>query len=633
MDVFINQKCIKLKPKQVLGKGGEADVYDLGKGTALKVFKPPDHPDYQGLPQEQQAARFRLQEHQQKLRQFPYQLPDRVITPDQLATDRQGQQVLGYTMRLLKGTEPLMRYSDRSFRQVGISAQTVVEIFQDLYFTVLALHQAGVILGDFNDLNVLIQGTEAYLIDADSFQFNGFLCRVFSDRFLDPLLGDPNAKQLTLNQPYREESDWYAFTVMLMQCLLFVHPYGGVYQPKDPKDRIPHSQRPLKRITVFHPEVRYPKPALSYGILPDDLLHHFHQVFQQDQRTEFPRQLLDNLAWITCPSCGMEHARITCPHCQTTIALVQPLPIVPTLSSSQATTVTVRSIFETTGLILCATVQGGRLHWLYHEGDRFLREDGNLVVSGHLDNQMQFSLQNKATLVGKNGLAIKLEPHQNPENIAVETRVISAIQKMAFTSNGQHFYWIDQGQLLRNGSLGQVYLGDVLSGQTYIWVGDRFGFGFYRAGNLTMTFLFDGEQPGINDRVSLSLGSGQLIDATCYFSSHSCWFLWTMQEQGQVLNRCALITREGKVEAIAQANLDDDSWLSRLSGKCAAGHFLLAALDEGIVRIECQQGKLIQAKTFPETEPFVSSNCQLLAGGDGLYVVLSQEIKLLKLGH
>src|SRR5205085_1033924 len=103
--------------------------------------------------------------------------------------------ILGYTMPLLQSTDPLLRYSERSFRQTGISTQTVVQIFQDLHDTVSKLHFYQLVIGDFNDLNVLVRDTEAYLIDADSFQFASFPCTVFTARFVDPLLCDPTANQ------------------------------------------------------------------------------------------------------------------------------------------------------------------------------------------------------------------------------------------------------------------------------------------------------------------------------------------------------------------------------------------------------------------------------------------------------
>ncbi|BDM80021.1 hypothetical protein [Acaryochloris marina] len=46
MDVYINQKRVRLRPQQAIGKGGEADVYRLNRTTAVKLFKPPSHPDF-----------------------------------------------------------------------------------------------------------------------------------------------------------------------------------------------------------------------------------------------------------------------------------------------------------------------------------------------------------------------------------------------------------------------------------------------------------------------------------------------------------------------------------------------------------------------------------------------------------
>ena len=106
MDVYLRGKRIKLDPTRSLGKGGEADVFDLGGGRALKLFKTPDHPDYQGLPIEQKAAEQRIALHQKKLRAFPAGLPRQVIAPEELATDRSGRSVVGYVMQVVAPAEP-----------------------------------------------------------------------------------------------------------------------------------------------------------------------------------------------------------------------------------------------------------------------------------------------------------------------------------------------------------------------------------------------------------------------------------------------------------------------------------------------------------------------------------------------
>src|SRR5512142_2630796 len=153
MDVYLGRTRVRLDPAQALGKGGEADVFRLSDGRALKVFKPPEHPDYQGFPAEQRAAEERIREHQHKLRAFPTGLPARVVAPEELATDRSRQQVVGYAMRLVAGAEPLVRYADPVFRRSGIASQAVAAVFRDMHATVAGLHGAGVVIGDFNDLN------------------------------------------------------------------------------------------------------------------------------------------------------------------------------------------------------------------------------------------------------------------------------------------------------------------------------------------------------------------------------------------------------------------------------------------------------------------------------------------------
>jgi H/ACA ribonucleoprotein complex subunit 3 len=627
MDIYVRGKKINLSPQQAIGKGGEADIFDIGKGKAVKVFKQPNHPDYQELPLQQQAASDRLQEHQQKLRQFPPNLPSRAIAPEELATDCQGNTLLGYTMPLLKGMNPLLRYSDRSFRTAsGIGNQSVVELFRDLHHTVAQIHEAQVAIGDFNDLNVLVAGTAAYLIDVDSFQYGQFLCRVFTTRFVDPLLCDPQQHQPVLQQAHTAHSDWYAFTVMLMQCLLFVDPYGGIYQPKNKQEKVLHTARPLNRITVFHPEVRYPKPAIPYQVLSDDLLQYFYGCFEQDRRGIFPRQLLDKLQWTKCTNCGLEHARLSCPHC-TQISR----PVTPPRTLTVRGNVTATPIFSTEGVILTATLQGETLHWLYHEQGSFKRENQSVILTGELDLEMQFWLQGKSTLVGKQGQVIAIEPLSSGNQSQVRLAVDRYQERPMFQCNAFKRYWLYGGQLFRDGQLGSEYIGDVLSTQTQFWVGSHFGFGFYRAGNLNGAFVFDAKEHAINDQIKFPHWSGQLVEANCLFSETYCWFLTATQEQGRILHRLYVITSAGKVIALAEAERGDGSWLSSLQGKCAVGNFLLAATDAGIVRLEPHNRQIIKTKEFPDTETFVDDRCQLLAASQGLYIVSQQQIIRLQL--
>ncbi len=628
MEVYINGKRIRFKPQNAIGKGGEADVFDIGKGKVLKLFKSASHADYQGLPQEQQAAEQRLQIHQHKLPAFPSNLPQRAIAPTDLATDKSGNNIVGYTMPLIQGAEVLLKYRERSFRQAGVSNQTVVQIFRDLYDTVDKLHFAGVVIGDFNDLNVLIKGTQAYLIDTDSFQFGNFPCQVFTTRFVDPLLCDTQASQLMLRLQHNINSDWYAFAIMFMQSLLFVDPYGGVYKPQQKSQQIPHAARPLHRITIFHPEVRYPKPAIPYKVLPDELLQYFYQVFEQDMRGKFPQPLLDNLHWTECINCGKEHARPTCPYCHQ--ASPTNLKSVTVVRGK----VTAIRLFRTEGVILCTAVEQGKLYWLYHHRGQFHREDGSVVLQGDLNPHLQWRIQGKTTFLGYQGQIVGFHADKPLSRVAVDT------SRVVFDTNQSNCYWISNGYLKHDGSLGDICIGEVLPAQTQFWVGSDFGFGFYRAGNLNIAFVFDVCKSGINDRVKLPHWQGQLIDAHCTFSSSYAWLFLITQEQGRICYRCVVVKSDGAVVASSQVNDSEEHWLAVLgkggvrsqSPYCGLSNFLLAATDEGIIRIEIQQGQLVQTKVFADTEPFVDGASRLLVAPQGLYVVGSQEVYLLKMG-
>ncbi len=521
-------------------------------------------------------------------------------------------------MPLIDQATGLINYADRSFRQQGIPAQRVVSLFQDLHQTVSQLHQAQVVIGDFNDLNVLVKGTEAFVIDADSFQFKSYLCRVFTSAFVDPLLCDPWANTLCPIKPYTPESDWYAFAVMLMQCLLYVGPYGGVYRPQNHKLPIPHDRRPLAGITIFHPEVRYPKPAIPYDVLPDELLHQFHLLFEKKWRGPWPTQLLAALQWRQCCHCQTEHARPVCPRCSSPGPAQFKIKICGSL--------TVSTIFETKGMLLSVALHQQHPIWLYYESQQFKREGQRSLFQGELDPQMHFRLLGSTTLIAKLDQLIQVTP-QGRSRTLVDT--VDSIP--IFDVNHDSSFWVSQGQLWRDGLLGPEVIGSVLQHQTRFWVGRYFGFGYYRAGDLGLAFTFATDRHRINDNVQLPLPRGQWIESMSYISSYRCWFLLASQTQGRIWHYCFVMDPQGQLIASAQAERGDGSWLGTLKGKCAVGEVLWVATDEGIVKIKDHSGQLEIANTFPATEPWVDTSCQLLPSAAGLYVISQHQIHLLKL--
>lgn len=608
---------LRLKPDEAVGKGGEADIF-VEKGSAVKIFKPPTHADLAGNPQEQAMARERIAEHQRKLPDFPKGLPERVVSPLELVYDTKGM-VAGYCMKLLSGAEVLYRYGERPFRDAGVPDETAVAVLADLHQTVADVHAhpAHVVISDFNDLNVLVKGREAYLIDADSMSWGSWKSRMFTTRFVDPLLCDPKAKSLMLFRPHTQESDWYAYAIMLMRTLLFVDPYGGVYMPKDPKKRILHDQRPLRRITVFDPEVKYPKPARPYQILPDSLLEYFEKTFVKDVRGTPPRSLIEELRFTKCATCGMVHARGICPSC---VAITPPMK-----KEVHTGKISAFKEFSTTGIILHAVLESDTLRYLYHESGTYKREGDTTVMSGMLDPHLRYRISGTKTLMGRAEQAAILGGGV-PKKFTMD-----AYNNLLplFDANGKNIFFVRGGGLWRVGDLGVDYperWGDVRPRQTLFWVGERSGFGFYRAGELSRFFVFGTAHPGINDSVNLPPLRGQLVDATCCFGGDRIWFLVATSESGRTIHRCHVLDSHGTHQASAEAVAGDGSWLSSLRGKCAAGGFLLSATDDGVVRVEAAGGQLAVAKEFPATAEFVDTDSRLFPGRLGLYVAKRDEI-------
>jgi hypothetical protein len=552
--VHVDKKRIRLDPSRSIGKGGEADVYDLGDGRALKIFKTPDHPDYQGADAEQRAAEKRIAIHQDKLRRFPRGLPREVVAPVSLATDRWGKTVLGYAMPLVAGAEPLLRYGEPTYRRAFAPAPVVVDLFRQLWTALSAIHGAGVVVGDLNDLNVLVTPDhQVRFIDADSFQFDGFPCTVYTERFVDPRLCDPAGRAPVLAKPYDAAADWYAFTALLMQSLLFVGPFGGVFRPRDPAMRMPHGQRPLRRITVFHPEVQYPRPAVPYATLPDAMVAYLRRVFEEGERGPFPYGLFD----------ALERPQASAPHA--------PAPV-------QGGTLRCESLFATGGIIVSVHLQGGDIRVVHFEGDRY-HESGPGAAS----------------------------PKIWIEGAELRRAAPSAWDPSAFE-----------------------LVGEVLPNQTRIWLGPMFGFGFYRAGNLSRAFVFGVAKGGINDDLRLPPLRGQLIDVLCTLDEERAWFFVALSDGGRIEHHAFVFSRAGALLASAKAERGDGTWLGVFGGKCAAAGILLAATDAGVVKVEIRGGALEVTRRFAGTEDLVDERSQLFVGPRGLYVVSLREVRALR---
>lgn len=621
-NVWIGNRSFSAEPSALVGEGGEAEIYQIAPDTVLKLFKTPSHPQFQGAtPQAQslsEAARLRIQERQLKLLAFPV-VPPHVVAPTALAwsSTNQSRSFVGYSMPLIDGAYTLREYSQRSFRESGgITPSDVVEVFLDLHNTLKTLHQNKIVIGDCNPMNVLVNKKQAYLIDADSLQFDAFACSTYCSNYVDPLICRTGVNVPEMVGQHSELTDWYAFAILFWECLLCVHPYGGVFKPGNPSQRCSPSERPLKRISVLHPDVRYPAAAVPFNTLPDPLLDFYCRLLVNDERREFPATFLENLRFRNDQ--GFLVQKFFVPGQQT------PRPASRVTNENNVA----RSVFSTSGVILQCTIQNRRVRYLYHSDGQFRRDSGDTVLTGPLDPAMNFRIIGDKTIASKAHNTFCLQPGTDPVRIRAD-RFRNALP--IFETNNENYFWIEGGVVWKNSSATPIRLTDVLEGQTRIAVGTRFGFGFYSAGEYRKAFLFR-LTDGVKATVDASVIEGTLVDYRCHFGNNAIWFLTTRQEQTKIVNCCTLIDYTGALVARAECDEGADHWLSHLDGKCASftgNDVLYATAEHGLVCIEPSHGQLVETRQLSLTTGMIQPNDNLLFSQDGIYTWNRHEIRLL----
>lgn len=357
MQVVLGGNRVTLAAEHALGDGGEATVLAHGD-LAIKVYHQPSQ---------------RRADKLHALMSLAARLPDAVVAPRELVYDARGRQVVGFAMRALGAghqvVAALARASARAAAQMGTG--DVARLFLHGHETLAAIHRAGIVVGDLNDLNELwARGPSGAVtmawIDADSFQLPGFPCEVATEAFLDPLLYGPDRNQVARlprgARAFGPDSDWYAYAVLLFRSLTQLHPFGGV----DP--RLPRlADRALAGRSVMSPGVRAPRQATaSIELLSPELARELAAVFERGKRGVFPRAVLQSFVdhLVRCATCGVEHAARggRCPLCAARGA--------PAIAGG-ATAVCVRDLAELDGdavalaasgtLLFVAALSGGSL--------------------------------------------------------------------------------------------------------------------------------------------------------------------------------------------------------------------------------------------------------------------------------
>lgn len=618
MKVYINGQQTTL-PAQPIGGGGEASVYLLNPTTVAKVFHLPDQNTSKN---QKKAMAIKIALQQKKLPSFPKGLPKNVVIPQDMITDRNGK-IIGYTMPLINQAELWVQYVNPGRRITDKQNNEITKSLLALYDTINGLHQKGVVIGDCNDLNIMVQPGNIYMIDADSYQWGNFPCDTFTQKYVDPLLcvKDPNANQLMLHKHHNDMSDWYAYSIMWMESLMLGGPYAGIYKPKDQSKKIPETLRPLHRVTIFDPEVKRPKIIMPDETLPDDLLHYFFQTFVKDIRVLPDRKLLENTKWQTCTQCGSYHARHTCPTCSHVTApqIKQTIKVYGTIIAS--------TIFQTTGTIVHATIQDGKLLYLVHEDGVFKREGNRHILDGNPLLGMKYGIVRNTSYISHGNNLVAIDQNGT---IAKPIKVERYQGHPMITTNSRHAYWIERDHIVRNDDLAPRSLGNILPEKTAFWTGETFGIGIEGVPGFYMPFIFDTKHKSLNDTVKLPDLNGRLLDGFATFTDKRVWLWLITEEKKQTYYHLYLLDNLGTLIGALHEQHDVKQWMSNIRGKYAIGEYCFAPTDEGVVRLACENGIIFEEKAFPDTEQWVSAHTRLLIGTDGIYAINEKSITQLK---
>lgn len=593
MNLTLAGQRVAVTDADLLGEGGEARVYRY-KDLALKVFHPA----------KDAASRQLLGQKLDKLAAFPKAMPAHVIAPLESLTDLRGAPV-GYAMRRVEGAEEASKLLSRRWREGAVPNDALLELFGHLSLLLEAVHQQGVVVGDLNDGNVLFKGDEPFLIDADSMQFGTWPCPVGHERYLDPRL---YGVDLTRGPKFSAQTDWYAFAVMLFHALLYVHPFGGVH-PSLPT----MLRRAEKRVSVLQQSVVFPRSAVHYRVLPDPALDWFQRVFEKDLREKAPTQVL-GLKWTRC-SCGLEHARPSCPDCQ---ALG---PASAVQATRYAGRCKARSIFKTTGRILAAALQGG-VRYVYEENGVVRREDGQEVLPLAAPAGTEFAISGAWTWVGQgNGSVLGVHAGAIKERAQTEVRGTAAV----LSASSSSLYRIENGWLLEQSTGARI--GQTLSARTWLFSGERFSFGFYRVGDGKVLFSFKNGQAGLRqvhlDDAGKVTMVGRLVDADVVFDEHHALLSLLMERDGQSYGGLYLF--DDKAKLVARCEGQGGRLFSTARGRAVLNGRVVSATDEGLLALGVDSGVLVERTLFSDAAGFLAANDTLLPQPDGSLVVVGRK--------
>ena len=633
---IVNNQSHTLKQSNVLGAGGQATVIKSNP-YAIKIY----HPHMLDSQIEKRLKTFLAKK---------FTIPSGVFAPLHIARNTLDKTV-GFAMNIApSGLFPAANFSARSFRNANkrYDLAYITDIFISLIDICETLHKQGIIIGDFNDLNVLVGNRRGYLIDVDSFQFDTFPCPVATENYLVP---DLYEKDLGSKPWFKPEYDYYSLLTMLVKSLTRVHPYGGNHKKYRTLMR-----RAIAKVIATDDGVNYPKMGLNFDILGDSILEAVHRMHKNGERYTLDKDILveykDSL--LHCTSCKMQFPseRNNCPNCST--KNTQQIQRKVTVSKSSNQTINKEELIVTDGNIIWHKIGWNNIYAIAIEGGKYFLYQkpgkGSVVKKYLFDTKNQspkFDLFNRNYLtvsqdIGSNELLILDISGPAPKGVAKRTCSTFHGERI-FTCVGDKLIRVDGGNLysgeFSNGMYVEKHLCHVAEGQTWILphTSSKYFFMLERFFNVVEYSICEAENAIIKNNIKIpNLDKGEsLYDIDGVFSSNHMVLMMKTQKNNKSyahVNICECST--GSLESrYSVESLSSDTY-RRIHGKAFVktkneNSILLHPTDDGIVQEIIANQRTKQNTLMTASEPFVSEEDFLTPFQHGILVATSKTIDLL----
>ncbi len=201
--IQIGTEVITLTDNEYLAQGGEGVVYCKGN-IAYKIY----HDSDKMIPE-------------QKIYELQALQISNVLAPIDIIYNYNTKQAIGFTMPYITSTEYLSRLFVKSFKkQHSINPKMVISLVRKMQETLHEIHQKGIVVGDYNEMNFLVDNKfeNIFHIDVDSYQTENYPSTAIMDSVRD--------RQVPIGT-FNKETDWFSWAIVTFQLYTGIHPFKG----------------------------------------------------------------------------------------------------------------------------------------------------------------------------------------------------------------------------------------------------------------------------------------------------------------------------------------------------------------------------------------------------------------------